>query len=224
MAQADKAKAKVVTESIRVAFSSGSSSMIEMNGSSGGNTINNFNDSSSSGGRPIDLPAGKRNTAADPDPELDEIRELLEETVSLELGATEASPRLELQYDSRGLVVRVAAKDFFDPGQVEVRADLRPVLDRIGKVVSKTNRLMRIEGHTDLGEGIGAGFPSDWELSAARAAWVAQYWIRRFELNPIQVGIAGYAHYHPLSQSQSAWGKGKNRRVELIILNNQYRN
>ncbi|MGZ3698211.1 MAG: OmpA/MotB family protein [Bdellovibrionota bacterium] len=108
---------------------------------------------------------------------------------------------------------------------MEVRQDLRPILERIGRIVSKTPRLVRIEGHSDRAEAASQnhpGFASDWELSAARAAWVAKYWIQRFDIEPARLGVAGYSHYRPLSESDDEWGKAKNRRVEIIILNNQY--
>jgi chemotaxis protein MotB len=150
------------------------------------------------------------------------MKELLEETVSLELGVADIADKVYMQYDSRGLIVRLAAKDFFDEGQVEVRPDLRPVLDRIGRVLSKTKRLFRIEGHTDATEAKTPGFASGWELSSARAAWLAKHWIKRFELDPARVGVVGYSHFRPLSTDRDEWGQAKNRRVEVIILNNLY--
>lgn len=223
MSQASASKFKSAAASLRAAFSSGGpTGTIDINGSSGGNTANPFETEEIPAGRPINLPAGKFNTAADPDPELQEMKELLEESISLELGATDVSDRLQMQFDSRGLIVRLAAKDFFDHGQSEVRSDLRPILDRIGRIVSRTKRLVRLEGHTDASEAHIAGYTSDWELSAARAAWVAKYWINRFKVDPSRIGAAGYAHYRPLAEGTSEWSRAKNRRVEIIILNNQY--
>jgi chemotaxis protein MotB len=223
ISQADVAKFKAVSASIRAAFSaSGPSGMVDLQGNAGGNTANPFDPVEYSGGRSANLPAGKTHTASDPDPELQEMKELLEETVSLELGVADIADKVYMQYDSRGLIVRLAAKDFFDEGQVEVRPDLRPVLDRIGRVLSKTKRLFRIEGHTDATEAKTPGFASGWELSSARAAWLAKHWIKRFELDPARVGVVGYSHFRPLSTDRDEWGQAKNRRVEVIILNNLY--
>lgn len=224
LSQVNKSKIAQVAASIRKAFgSAGPVGMVDLGGSSGGDTANPFDTLDSPEGRIHNLPAGKTNTSADPDPELQEMKELLEETVSLELGATETSEKLQMQFDSRGLVVRVATKDFFDDGEVECRPDLRPILDRIGRVVASSRRLVRIEGHTDQGEikHVGA-HASDWELSAARAAWVAKYWMNRQSINPKRVGIAGYSHFRPLSNGRQPWERAKNRRVEIIILNNRY--
>jgi len=220
--QADMAKMKKFTIGVRNAFSAGPVGMIDLGGNAGGNTANPFQNEQVPGGRVNNLPAGKTNTAADPDPKLQEVKELLEETISLDLGATELSEKLQLQFDSRGLVVRIAAKDFFDEGKVEVRQDLRPIFDRIGRVLSKTKRLIRLEGHTDIRESHPSGFPSDWELSSARAAWVVKYWINRFEFDPARLGVAGFSHFRPLTEKEDPINRAKNRRVEIIVLNSLY--
>src|SRR4051812_33104001 len=108
MSQADMAKFKKVTDSFHKVFSNGPSGMVSLGGQSGGDTVNAFESAEAPGGRAMELPAGKTNTAADADPQLREVKELLEETVSLELGGTEISEKLQMQFDSRGLVVRVA--------------------------------------------------------------------------------------------------------------------
>lgn len=223
ISQADMAKMKTVAASIKAAFSAaGPVGMVDLSGNAGGQTANPFDAPETVGGRVHNLPAGKTHTANDPDPELQELKERLEESISLELGVSDLSEQLHLQYDSRGLVVRLAAKDFFEQGKSAVRPDLRPLLDRIGRVLTKTRRLVRVEGHSDPSEAHTEGFSSDWELSASRAAWVVKYWVQRLELDPKRLGAAGYSHYRPLSTAADEWSRAKNRRIEIIILNNQY--
>ena len=72
-------------------------------GRAGGATANPFDTMDTQQGRIINMPAGKTNTAADPDPELQSMKEHLEETISLELGATDISDKVQMTYDSRGL-------------------------------------------------------------------------------------------------------------------------
>ncbi len=223
ISQADIAKFKRVSASLKAAFNAaGPVGMIDLGGNSGGTTANPFDEIEPSGGRVHNMPAGKTNTASDPDPQLQEMKDLLEETISLELGVTDLSDKMQMTFDSRGLVIRLAAKDFFDHGEVEVRPDLTPVLDRIGRVLAKSRRLVRVEGHTDPSEAHVEGFASDWELSAARAAWAAKFWIKRFQMDPKRVGIAGYSHFRPLTNSTHEWGKASNRRIEVIVLNHLY--
>lgn len=232
ISQADIAKFKTVSKSMKAAFAgAGAAGMVDIGGSSGGATINPFEQPETPGGRAINLPAGKSHTASEPDPELQELREKLEETISLELGVSDLSETMQMHFDSRGLVVRIATKDFFDQGKSAVRTDLRPILDRIGRIVAKSRRLVRVEGHADPSEENVEGFSSAWELSAARAAWVVKYWVERFDIDPKRLGAAGYSYFRPLAQAKPSpdqadtgeeWRRAKNRRVEIIILNNQY--
>src|SRR4051812_48297446 len=109
MSRADLSKFKKVSESLHKAFSTGPAGMVSLGGLSNGVSVNQFDAPESRGGRALDLPAGKTNTSASSDPKLQEVKELLEESITLELGATEVSDKLQMQFDSRGLVVRVAA-------------------------------------------------------------------------------------------------------------------
>ncbi len=219
MSQADMVKFKKFTDGIHKAFAGGPIGMVDVGGSSGGKTASPFEVLEAVGGKVLNMPAGKTNTAADPDPQLQEVREKLEEAVSLELGTADTSETLHMQFDSRGLIVRIATKDFFDEGSSEIRPDLRPILDRIGRIFTKTKRLIRVEGHTDPYE---VSEAKGWELSAARAAWVAKYWIHRFDLDPTRIGVSGYSGYRPLAVGDEPWNRAKNRRVEFIILNSSY--
>jgi chemotaxis protein MotB len=188
----------------------------------GGDKLEQFQERSPSGGRPIDMPAGKMNTQADEEKELQNLKEVLEETISLELGVANHSDQLEMVYDSKGFVLRIAIKNFFDHGSSEVKPDLIPILFRVGKVVSKTHRLIRIEGHTDKTELLHGG--PDWALSTARAAWVAQFWMKSFpSMKPNRLQVAGNAHFRPLSDDDAPESLAADRRVEIIVLNDQYK-
>lgn len=223
ISQADMSKLKKVSASMKAAFASaGPSGMLDLSGNSGGTTLMPFDEMEPPGGRAINLPAGKTNTASDPDPQLQEMKDLLEESVSLEFGVSDISEKMHMQFDSRGLIVRLAAKDFFASGEIDIKPDLRPLMDRIGRIVTRANRMIRLEGHADTEESKKSPFPSSWELSAARAAWLAKYFIQRFDVNPAHLAVAGYGHFRPISEGKDEWSRAKNRRIEIIILNNRF--
>jgi chemotaxis protein MotB len=222
LAQADKAKFAAAAASIRAAFGAGPVGMVDLGGASGGNTPNPFETLESPGGRVHNLPAGKTNTAAEPDAELQQIRELLEETISLEVGSSDAAEHLRLDYDSQGLIVRLTTKNFFDEGSSVPQPDLRPILDRIARVLSKTPRLFRIEGYVDREEELTTPGLTHWRLSSDRATWVAQYWVKKFALDPRRIGVVGYSYYRPVANSNTPQNRAKNRRIEIVILNNRY--
>jgi chemotaxis protein MotB len=218
VSQADMEKFKKFSVGLRNAFA-GSPNMIQANGSANGNAVNLFEALETPGGRVPNLPAGKINVAADPDPELQEVHELLEETISLDLGVKDSSVIPQLMYDSRGLVIRIAAKNFFDDSQSKVKIDMQPVLDRIGEILSHSKRLIRVEGHVDIDEAVGI---SGWKLSSDRAIAVTQQWMQKFHFDPARLGVAGYSSFHPLAQGRDPLSRAKNRRVEIIVLNNRF--
>jgi chemotaxis protein MotB len=215
MSRSDAAKFKSVAESMKQAFGG----PIDYKGTSGGPTLNTFEMPEEQGGRMLNLPAGKVNVQGE-DSGLKTLQDELEQSASFDLGVSDTAEKLQMHYDSRGLVIRIAAKDFFAPGESQVRPDYRPTLDSIGRVLAKSQRLIRIEGHVDPSE-VDAG-SDPWTLSSARAAWVAKYWISRFEFDPKRIAAAGLAHYRPLSTRGEGFAAARNRRVEIIVLNEHY--
>ncbi len=223
--RADVQKYAAVAQSLKNAFGVAGApyGMVERGGGGGSKTLSPFDAIEATGGRNFDLPAGKVNAASESDPDsLQGLRDKLEDSISLELGVSSASERLQMTYDSRGLVLRIAAKDFFGQGQVEARQDMRPLLDRIARVLVTSSKIIRIEGHIDSSEKNPEGYASGWELSAARAAWVTKYFLGRYDFDPRRVGVAGYAHYRPVADSRGEYDRAANRRVEIIVLNNEY--
>jgi chemotaxis protein MotB len=189
----------------------------------GGLSANVFADVRPTAGRPMDMPMGKINSATTPDDSLSHLKEMLEETLSLELGLTSLAENMRLVYDENGFVLRLAIKDLFKDGSTEVSPDQMPILNKVGKVISKTQWRVRIEGHADPQERA-KDHDSLWELSAARAAWVANYWTRNAgpSINVKRLQILGSAASNPIEPSASDAGRAANRRVEIIVLNQKY--
>lgn len=203
MSQADLAKFKKVQESIRAAFD----------------------------GAPTAKPAAEKSRVQDSegkteagaksalsDSKLADAGQMLRKSLALEAGVSAVADHISVADDDRGLVVRMSAKDFFDDGATEVRPELRPILDRVGRVIGEVPNSVRVEGHTDEEEEKRlTGTRSGWELSAERAAWVVRYWVRRLALDPARFTAAGLSRFHPL-KSGDAWSRGDNRRIEIVIL------
>ena len=162
---------------------------------------------------PVPTPALK-------DLELQQVKELMQETLETETGSPGLPDQLEMIQTQQGLILRIAAEDFFGVGEVEPKSDFKPLLNRIGKIVASTHRPIRIEGYTDEQEV--AANASDWELSAGRAAWLAKYWIEKFKIDPRRISVAGLSHFHPLIPpsiaQKSDWARGRNRRIEVILV------
>lgn len=117
----------------------------------------------------------------------------------------------------RGLVVSLAEAGFFAPGEATVRDDARPLVDALADSLRESNMPLRVEGHTDSTPISTARYPSNWELSAARASAVLARLVAR-GFPPAQLSVAGYAGEQPVADNAMPEGRALNRRVDLVIL------
>jgi chemotaxis protein MotB len=215
MANQDKAKVKQIVESIEKSFM-GPSSKLD---AGTGEKINLMTNPTSILGRVIDQPAGYTNAVPTQNPELDEITKRIEESLNYQMQTTDLKDTLQLVYDDRGLVIRFSANKLFDPGDEAVKPEFRPLITKIGKVVSASNRLIRVEGHTDSNPPNNPKFPTNWELSAARASWIVRFMKAQHKIPTKRLSAAGYADGQPLASNKTTEGQAKNRRVEIVVTN-----
>lgn len=124
----------------------------------------------------------------------------------------------------RGLIIRFRSDYLFKPGSAALTKDATSKLDRVGAIIGRKFILhnMRIEGHTDNQEINSKMYPSNWELSSARASSVIRYFISRFSFMPSLFTAVGFADTRPIASNHSANGKARNRRVEIFILKNRF--
>ena len=135
------------------------------------------------------------------------------------------SNKVTITSDERGLVISLASDTFFSEGSAELDLDsARDTLRNIAqffRAPEVAGRRWRVEGHTDSTpvkfDENGNGFKSNWELSAARAANVLHY-LADFGVDESQFSIAGYADTRPKFSNDTAEGRGHNRRVDIIVL------
>ena len=100
-----------------------------------------------------------------------------------------------------------------------MRNSAMAAVDRLAGVLTPRNEAIRIEGHTDNVPIHNAHFPSNWELSTARATELAKLFIYRYKMDPMRLSAAGYAEFHPVDDNDTAEGRAHNRRVDVVILN-----
>jgi chemotaxis protein MotB len=121
------------------------------------------------------------------------------------------------QVRRRGLVVQLLTDNiFFDSGKAELKPGARGVLDGLGDVI-RAERIhpVVVEGHTDS-QPISGRYPSNWELSGARAASVVRVFVGD-GLPERRVSLAGFAAQHPVASNATAPGRARNRRVEVVL-------
>lgn len=124
----------------------------------------------------------------------------------------------------KGLLLTFDDKYLFAPASAYLDSNAKKLLDKVGVLICKKFVLhaMRIEGHTDSDPIHSTQYPSNWELSAARASSVVRYMIDRFKFSPSLFSAVGYADTRPLENSISPKDP-INRRVEILILKNKYK-
>lgn len=216
MANQDKAKAKQIVEAIEKSFN-GPASKLDLGS---GREVNVLTNPSSIRGQVVDTPMGFNNSEPNKTPELAQIASRIEESLAYQLQTTDLKDHLQIIYDERGLVVRISANKLFDPGMESVKVQYLPLLDKIGEVISSSDRLVRIEGHTDTTSiPVGSKFPTNWELSTARSAWIVRYLKAKFKLPTSRFSAAGFADGHPIGSNKTEEGRARNRRVEVVITN-----
>lgn len=133
---------------------------------------------------------------------------------------TGAQDKVAVSIDDRGLVVSLKEAGFFDSGSATLRSSSLSLLNDIVASLSSYSNSIRVEGHTDNVPINSSAFPSNWELSTARATHVLQYLMKQ-DFDPSQMSAAGYGEYRPVADNGSEDGRMKNRRVDIVLLSDK---
>lgn len=120
------------------------------------------------------------------------------------------------------LTVNIVDQVLFLSGQAAVKDDGKRVLATLAGVLKEISaKQIQIIGHTDnvpIGRRLRALYPSNWELSAARATHVARYMIDELDLDPRYISVAGFGEFRPVATNTTDEGRQRNRRIEIILL------
>jgi chemotaxis protein MotB len=120
------------------------------------------------------------------------------------------------------LKVNMLDEILFDSGKTTIKPQGVEVLQRVGNILlSVEDRAINIEGHTDnvpIGAELSKKYPTNWELSAARATNVARYLKEKIGIDPSLLSATGYGEYQPIASNESEEGRAKNRRIEIVLV------
>jgi chemotaxis protein MotB len=126
------------------------------------------------------------------------------------------------QYEDK-LTLNVAEKIFFDSGSAALKPGGREVLRKVGNILKGlTGKVIRVEGHTDnvpIAPTLRATYPTNWELSAARATTVVRFLQEFAGVPPQMLVAAAYGEYRPIAPNDTPANKQKNRRIEIVLQN-----
>jgi len=120
------------------------------------------------------------------------------------------------------LTMTMVDKILFTSGSAEIGKEGKKVLDKVSSILKDVkDKRIQIEGHTDnvpIYSSLKSKFPTNWELSTARATQVVRYLQEEGGLSASLLSATGYAEYQPVASNKTEAGKHKNRRIEIVLL------
>jgi chemotaxis protein MotB len=135
----------------------------------------------------------------------DEFKKVGEKLVSTEMS-------------ERGLVIHILESALFKLGSAKLEPKAKMTLDIVSKHLQDVPNHVRVEGHTDDVPIETVKYPSNWELSSARATEVVRYLIDNHKIPPDKISALGYGEFRPIRPNNTIENRAKNRRVDIIVL------
>lgn len=130
--------------------------------------------------------------------------------------------KVSVNVEERGVVLSFQDVALFPLGSAELTPSARELIGSIGQILLTTSQYLRIEGHTDDLPINTREFPSNWELSLARANRVLQEMIHANGFPPYRLSATGYGEFRPRSPNNSVERRQQNRRVDIVVLRSRY--
>jgi chemotaxis protein MotB len=120
------------------------------------------------------------------------------------------------------LTVNILDHVLFDSGEADLKPDGAAVLQKVGAILAEHPSLkIHVIGHTDnvpIRAAARSRFPSNWELSTARATAAVRFLTEKAGVDPRRLGALGYGEFRPVADNATAEGRARNRRIEIVIL------
>ena len=132
-----------------------------------------------------------------------------------------ASGQIQVQRLRGQLRVDMVDEILFDSGEATLKPEGQTVLEKVASVLADANRIIQVQGHTDnvpIKGRLAERFPSNWELSAARAVNVVRFLHEKAGLDPRTLSATGLSEYRPRESNESEAGRQMNRRIEILLV------
>ena len=140
------------------------------------------------------------------------------ETIKMALSEQISQGLAEVELDGDQVIIRLGQQDSFASGSADLQTGFTQTLTDVGNAVSSTGGMVRVEGHTDnIPVAFSERFRSNWDLSSARSAAVANFLLDNSNLEAGRVTITGLADSDPIADNDTAAGRAQNRRIEVIV-------
>lgn len=213
--QADKGKAQQVSDSVKKALDH------DQVTTAIAAVLGGTKDDVGQGNAQMRGPGGEKRL--EPPKKEDKLAELLPSlrVLSTELKSEIDAGRIQVSMEPRGLVVSFKQAALFPSGEDGISVESLPSLDKVAAAITKIPNPVRLEGHTDSKRIKTARFHSNWELSTARSIALLDILTNRFHVPEGHISVAGYADTAPVASNETEEGRARNRRVDIVILNEQ---
>ncbi|MBP3887112.1 MAG: OmpA family protein [Cellulosilyticum sp.] len=142
------------------------------------------------------------------------------EDIQEHIKANSIEESIDVERQGDEVIIRFRDGVLFDSGKAQIKAGAVPTLSIMGdKLRSYLDQgyTLAIEGHTDNQPISTAQFPSNWELSSARAIAVLKFYFQEMDFDLEKMSCQGFAEYHPIAENSTAEGRAMNRRVEIKL-------
>ena len=129
--------------------------------------------------------------------------------------------KVQTRFDKQGdlIITLLSDKTYYSSGSAELRPETMHLLDDVALQLRRVPNDVRVEGNTDNVPIDTSEYPSNWELSAARATGVTRYLVERDHVAPTRISFAGYGEFRPKFANDTDEHRQQNRRVDILILN-----
>jgi len=125
--------------------------------------------------------------------------------------------KVAVELKDPGIILRFSDQVLFDLGEADLKPEFEQTLERFASALSVWEGFIRIEGHSDALPIQRPKFPSNWELSSARASTVVRFLIDQ-GLRPDRLSVAGFGEHRPIDDNTTLEGRARNRRVDVVLL------
>jgi chemotaxis protein MotB len=169
------------------------------------------------------LAAAKAELSKDVEAKTDELAQLKGTYDKLEDKMKDEIAKGDIQLSQSGGKLRVDLVDkvLFDSGEAQISKRGEGVLARVGAVLAAMDdKQIQVSGHTDktpISGKLTTQFPTNWELSVARATNVVRFLQEKASVPPERLVASGYGEYHPVASNKNAAGRARNRRIEILL-------
>ncbi len=130
----------------------------------------------------------------------------------------ETDSKVAVIYEKNKVTIRLPDSLLFGVGGAKLMDSGLEMLDEVGRMLKRLPNSVRVEGHTDNIPIKTDSFPSNWELSGDRALNILKYFISEHSVEPRRLSATGFGEFRPVSSNNTASGRAKNRRVDILIL------